>query len=102
MENADPTWSTESLREIIARDDARSLKAALDQGLNPKTWLDVSSRDTLPAIAILEDGLQCVELLLEKGGDWAVEAPFDEDQESPLGIATQIGSEPILQAFINL
>ena len=87
------THTSASLREILAKDDSEALGSALDQGLDPKTWLDADSRDALLAVAVLEESPRCVELLLESGGDWTTEAPFDEDQESPLGLAAEFGSE---------
>lgn len=95
------THTSASLREVLAKDDIEALGAALDRGLDPKTWLDSDSRDALLAVAVLEESPQCVELLLTRGGDWAVEAPFDEDQESPLGLAAEAGSETILKAFVD-
>ena len=93
--------STKTLRGILARDDAESLRAALDNGLDPKAWLDADPYETILAVAILKGSVKCVELLLERDGDWTIDAPFDEDLDPPLGIALERGSDEILKTFIE-
>jgi ankyrin repeat protein len=93
--------SSADLRAILTQDDVESLKDALDKGVDPKSWLDADPFEALLAIAILEDSVKCVEFLLDRGGDWALVVPFDEDLEPPLSIAVYRGSDEVLAAFIQ-
>ena len=61
--------SSSDLRDLIVKDDSSALASAIRQGLDPKTWLDLDSRDALIAIAVTEGSLGCLNLLLREGGD---------------------------------